>query len=85
MVSLRRDGLKHERAGKLVRLHSHLRRERQRRRQRIVVPACEGGDDEDVAVVGEDDCAAENAAEYDWDVMQRDVDEADTPHIGSEW
>ena len=50
-----------------------------------MVPACEGGDDEDVVVVGEDDCAAEDAAEYDWDVMQTDVDEADTPHIVIEW
>ena len=85
VVSLRRNGLKHERANKLGRLCSHLRGERQRHRQHIALPACEGEEDEDMVVVGEDACAAEDAAEYDWDVMQTNVDEDDIQHIVSEW
>ena len=85
MVSLRRDGLKRERASKLVRLRSHLQREKQRRDSISSFQHVKGEDDEDVVVVGEDACAAEDAAEYDWDVMQTDVDEADIQHIVSEW
>jgi len=85
VVSLRRNRLKHERASKLVRLYSHLRRERERPRQPIALPACEGEDDEDVVVVGEDACAAEDAVEHDWDVIQADADEADIQHIVIKW
>ena len=85
VVWLRLNRLKHERVSELICLYSRLGRERQRQQQPITLPACDGEDDEDVVVVGEDACAAEDAAEHDCDVIQMDVGEAGIQHILIEW